>query len=170
MTGSASFENRLLSVAEREMVAQTRPSGVGKLSKDDLQALARRLRDARDRAKRMAHQQRREISGKAAPRGASAARDNLGTEAKAQVLANALQRVSLALRKLTAPTQAELIRKAVARKQAAATPQRFSGGQGGAEKARPLNRRLSQSADGGWATLRGRFTYEVGPTSEDRAL
>ncbi len=128
MTGSASSEDRLLSIAEREMVAQTRPSGVGKLSKDDLQALARRLRDARDRAKRMAHQQRREISGKAAPRGASAARDNLGTEAKAQVLANALQRVSLALRKLTAPTQAELIRKAVARKQAAATAQHPASG------------------------------------------
>jgi len=117
-------EDRLLSVAEREMVAQTRPPGIAGRSKDELQALGKRLRQARNRARRIARQQSREISGKAQqPRGAIPARDNTGTEAKAQVLVDALQRVTLAMRKLTAPTQAELTRKAAERKRAAPTTQ-----------------------------------------------
>ena len=50
---------------------------------------------------------------------ATPARDNTGTEAKAQVLVDALKRVTGALRKLAAPTQAELTRKAAASKRAA---------------------------------------------------
>jgi hypothetical protein len=114
-------EDRLLSIAEREMVAQTRSPGIASRSKDELQALGKRLREARGRARRIARQQSREISGKARPRGATAARDNTGSEAKAEVLVDALRRVTGALRKLTAPTQAELTRKAVARKRAAPT-------------------------------------------------
>lgn len=116
-------EDRLLSMAEREMVDQTRPPVIAGQSKDELQALAKRLREARDRARRIARQQSREISGKGRPRGATPARDNTGTEAKAQVLVDALQRVTLALRKLAAPTQAELTRKAAERKRAAPTTQ-----------------------------------------------
>ena len=112
-------EDRLLSVAEREMVAETRPPEIASRSKEELQTLGKRLREARDRARRIARQQSREISGKGQPRGATPARDKAGTEAKAQVLVDALQRVTEALRKLTAPTQAELTRKAVARKRAA---------------------------------------------------
>jgi hypothetical protein len=121
MSESSNPEDRLLDLTEREMVAQTRASGLTELSKDDLQALGKRLRKARDRARRIAHQQSREISGKGLPRGATPARDNTGTEAKAQVLVDALKRVTTALRKLTAPTQAELLRKAIERKRAAPT-------------------------------------------------
>lgn len=116
-------EDRLLSVAEREMVEQTKPPGAAELSKDDLQALVKRLRQARDRARRIARQQSLEMSGKGEPRGATPARDKAGSEAKAEVLVEALQRVTLALRKLTAPTQAELLRKAAERKHASATTQ-----------------------------------------------
>ena len=47
-------EDRLLGGAEREMVAQTRPPGVGLMSKEQLQALGKRLREARDRSRRSA--------------------------------------------------------------------------------------------------------------------
>ncbi len=116
-------ENRLLSVVEREMVEQTKSPALDELSKDALRALAKRLRSARDRARRIGRQQKREIRGKADPKGAVPARDNVGTEAKAQVLVEAVNRVAGALRKLNAPTQAELTRKAARMKRAAATPQ-----------------------------------------------
>lgn len=112
-------EDRLLTAAEQEIVAQTRPPGVASRSADELKALGKLLRSARDRARRISRQQMREIRGKAAPRGAAPARDNTGTEAKTQVLVDALKRVTQALRKLNAPTQAELTRKATERKRAA---------------------------------------------------
>ena len=123
MNQPSSPEDRLLSVAEREMVAQTRPPSITGRSKDELQALGKRLREARDRARRIARQQSREIRGKGEPRGATPARENIGTEAKAELLVDALKRVTLALRKLTAPTQSELTRKALERKRAASTTQ-----------------------------------------------
>jgi hypothetical protein len=128
MSEHSDSEDRLLSVAEREMVAQTTLPVVAALSKEELQALGKRLREARDRARRIGRQQKREIRGKAAPRGATPARENAGTEAKAEVLVTALKRVTQALRKLTAPTQAELTRKAVATKRAAATTQHPTSG------------------------------------------
>ena len=52
------------------------------------------MREARDRARNIASQQRREMRGKAEPRGATPARDDAGTFAKEQVLADALKRVT----------------------------------------------------------------------------
>jgi hypothetical protein len=100
MSATSGPEGRLLSIAEREMVEQTMPPGIDRLPKAELQALGRRLREARDRARRIGRQQQREIRHKAEPRGATPARDNSGTEAKAQVLVDALKRVTAALRKL----------------------------------------------------------------------
>jgi hypothetical protein len=51
------IEDRLLSAAEREMVAQTKPPVVGQLSEEALQALGKRLREARDRSRRLASRQ-----------------------------------------------------------------------------------------------------------------
>jgi hypothetical protein len=118
MSETSNSEDRLLSVAEREMVAQTRPPGIAKRSKAELQDLGKRLREARDRARRMGSQQKREMRGKAKPRGAAPARENAGTEAKTQVLVDALKRVTAALRKLNAPKPADVLRKALAKKQA----------------------------------------------------
>ncbi len=101
-------EDRLLSAAEQEIVAQTRLPGITGHSADELKALGKPLRESRDRARRIGRQQMREIRWKAEPRGAAPARDNTGTEAKAQVLVDALKRVTQALRKLNAATQAEL--------------------------------------------------------------
>jgi hypothetical protein len=93
-------EERLLSAAEREMVAQTRPPGVSQMSRVELQALGTRLREARDRSRRIASQQQREMRGKTAPRGAAPARDNTGSLRKTAALVGALKRVTAALRKL----------------------------------------------------------------------
>jgi len=86
-----------------------------------LEALAKRLRSARDRVPRIGRQQKLEIRGKADPKGSVPARDNAGTEAKAQALVEALKRVTETLRKLNVPTQAQIMRKAAAMKRAAPT-------------------------------------------------
>lgn len=54
----------------------------------------------RDRSRRMASQQQREMRGKTVPRGAAPARDNTGSLRKNAVLIDALKRVTAALRKL----------------------------------------------------------------------
>jgi type VI protein secretion system component VasK len=126
MTEQSNPEDRLLSLPERELVDQTRPPVIGGRSKEELHALAKRLRQARDRARRIGRQQTREIRGKADPKGATPARDNAGTEAKAQV--EALGRVTAALRQLDAPTQAEVLRKAAAMKRSVTAPRHPSGG------------------------------------------
>ncbi len=128
MSEHSNAEDRLFSITEQEMVEQTRPPIVDSLSKDALQALAKRLRSARDRARRIGRRQTLEIRGKADPKGATPARENAGTEAKAQALVIALGRVTETLRKLNAPTQAELTRKAAARKRAAPVTQHPGGG------------------------------------------
>jgi hypothetical protein len=120
MSEHSNPDDRLFSIAERDMVDQTSPLALDKLSKEALQSLAKRLRSARDRARRIGRQQRREIRGKADPKGNQPARDNAGTEAKAQALVEALNRVSGAIRKLKAPTQAQLTRKAAGMKRSAA--------------------------------------------------
>ena len=95
MSGSLNAdEARLLTGAEQEAVGLTLQPAIAGLSRQDLQGLARRLREARDRARAIAAQQRREMRGKAEPRGATPARDDAGTIAKEQVLADALKRVT----------------------------------------------------------------------------
>lgn len=89
---------RLLTTSEQEAVNLTLHPAIVGLSRQDLQALARRLREARDRARAIASQQRREMRGKSEPRGATAARDDVGTIAKEQVLADAVKRITEQLR------------------------------------------------------------------------
>jgi hypothetical protein len=103
MDAKTDREERLLSAAEREMVAQTRPPGVSQMSRVELQALGKRLREARDRSRRIASQQQREMRGKADPRGAAPAHDNTGSLSKTTVLVGALKRVTAGLRKLNKP-------------------------------------------------------------------
>jgi len=95
MNGTLSAdEARLLTTAEQELVGLTLHPAITGLSRHDLQALGRRLREARDRARTIASQQRREMRGKAEPRGTTPARDDAGTVAKEQILADALKRVT----------------------------------------------------------------------------
>lgn len=115
MSGSNENEDRMLTVAEREMVAQTRLPAVEALARDDIQALGKRLREARDCSRSIASQQQREMRGKSDPRGAAPARDNTGSEGKTE----ALKRLTAALRRLNRPTANQVLRKALEAKTAA---------------------------------------------------
>jgi hypothetical protein len=97
MNDAVKLEARLLSGAELELVAVTRPPEIERQSVDALKSVARRLREAHDRAKSIGTRQAREMRGKAEPRGAKLAKDNLGTVAKAQALRDALDRVEAEL-------------------------------------------------------------------------
>ena len=87
------LEAKLLSAAELEVVNATRPPAIEQASDEQLKVLAQRLRRARDRAKDIGARQKREMRGKADPRGTKPTRDNTGTLAKAQVLGEAIGRV-----------------------------------------------------------------------------
>jgi hypothetical protein len=102
MTDAARLEARLLTAAELELVALTRPPEIERRSADELKAAARRLREAANRAKAIAERQQREIRGKAAPHGARPAKDNLGTIGKSQALRAALDRVEAEQRRRAA--------------------------------------------------------------------
>jgi hypothetical protein len=104
LSEAAKLEARLLSGAELELVAITRPPEIERQSVDELKAAARRLREAHDRAKAIGTRQAREMRGKAEPRGATPAKDNSGTVGKAQALREALDRVEAELgRRVAAP-------------------------------------------------------------------
>lgn len=94
MSIAISTERRLLTEAEFGLVAQTHYPQICGLGQDELGALARQLREYRRKAQSIARQQRREMRGKAEPRGTRPARDNSGTTVKAQILSDALQRVN----------------------------------------------------------------------------
>jgi hypothetical protein len=74
------------------------------MSREELQGLGKRLREARDRSRRIASQQQREMRGKTEPRRAAPARDNSGSLGKTELLVGALKRVTAALRRLDKPT------------------------------------------------------------------
>ena len=97
MNDAAKLEARLLTAAEIELVAVTRPPEIERQSVDELKTAARRLREAHDRATAIGTRRAREMRGKAEPRGAKPAQDNLGTMAKAQALRDALERVEAEL-------------------------------------------------------------------------
>jgi hypothetical protein len=99
MNDAVKLEARLLTAAELELVAVTQPPEIERQSIDELKAAARRLREAHDRAKAIGTRQAREMRGKAEPRGATPAKDNSGTVAKAQALRDAIERVEAELRR-----------------------------------------------------------------------
>ena len=99
MNDTAKLEARLLTAAEVELVAVTRPPEIERQSVDVLKAAARRLREAHDRAKAIGTRQAREMRGKAEPRGATPAKDNSGTVGEAQALRDALDRVEAELKR-----------------------------------------------------------------------
>lgn len=92
-------ERRLLTEAEFETVQPTHYPDICRLSRDELVALAGRLRDYRNKARDIARQQRREMRGKAAARGARPAADNTGTARKQTIFSGALKRVSRELKR-----------------------------------------------------------------------
>lgn len=117
MSINASTEKRLLTADEHQVVERSHYPHISGLDRDELVDVARRLRSFRNKARDIAHRQRREIRGKAEPRGVQPARENSGTEMKRRIFAGALKRVNRELARFAAaerkPRQAELARRAL---------------------------------------------------------
>jgi hypothetical protein len=94
MGRSLRHERQVLTTDEIALVDASHHPGLGALSDKDLAELRRHVRDRRDRARDIAARPRREMRGKADPRGAKPASDNTGTREKRDVLAAALQRLN----------------------------------------------------------------------------
>ncbi|HEY4848580.1 MAG TPA: hypothetical protein VIH87_12515 [Methylocella sp.] len=94
MARSIKHERRLLGADELTLVEKTHHPALGLLPDQDLAELRKLLRERRDRAQDIAARQRRELRGKAAPKGARAATDDSGTREKRDVLAAAMQRLN----------------------------------------------------------------------------
>jgi len=94
MSVPVSTERRMLTETEFEAVRQTHYPEVCDLSRDELTSLARRIREYRNKARDVSRQQRREMRGKADPRGARPAADITGTTVKKRILAGAMKRVN----------------------------------------------------------------------------
>ncbi|MDQ6702713.1 MAG: hypothetical protein M3Z96_06235 [Pseudomonadota bacterium] len=94
MARSIQQERRLLSADELTLVEKTHHPALGLLPYQDLAELRKLVRERRDRAQDIAARQRRELRGKAAPKGARAATDDSGTREKRGVLAAAMQRLN----------------------------------------------------------------------------
>jgi hypothetical protein len=122
MSVPVATEQRMLTQTEFEVVQQTHYPAIAELARDDLANAARRLRDYRDKARDVARQQRREMRGKAAPRGTRAATDNTGTAIKRQIFASALKRVNRELGRTAKDEQradqSEIARRALQLKRA----------------------------------------------------
>ncbi len=85
---------RLLTADEWQLVQKSHHPAIQSLSDADLSDLAKRIRERRDRAQSEAHRQRREIRGKADPKGAKAVSKDSGTRAKLEVLAMGVRSVN----------------------------------------------------------------------------
>jgi hypothetical protein len=136
---------RLLSAAELEVVNATQPPAIEQASNEQLKVLAQRLRRARDRAKDIGARQKREMRGKADPRGTKATRDNTGTLAKAQVLGEAIERVEEELSRrenltTATTTQADLSRHALELKLSHPAPPHLGSGRAASEGMKPKER------------------------------
>ncbi len=87
-------EARALSADERELVDKSRHPAIQALSDSELSDLVKLMRERRDRARTMAERKRREMRGKAAPRGAEPAQAEEGSKLKQAVLAAAMKRAN----------------------------------------------------------------------------
>ena len=87
------LELRALSADERELVDMSGARSVKAMTDTQLSNLQKRLRTKRDRARTVAERQRRELRGKARPRGAAPSTADDGSRLKLTVLTAALARL-----------------------------------------------------------------------------
>jgi hypothetical protein len=142
MARSTKHERRLLSADELTLVERTHHPALGQLPDQELTELRKLIRERRDRAQDIAARQRRELRGKAAPKGARPAADDSGTREKHRLLAAAMQR----LNKEATRREAKAVREALAastmhalelRRAAEATAMRPPAGRSGNEGMNP---------------------------------
>ena len=94
MGRSLRHERQVLAADEIALVEASHHPALGALSDKDLADLRKHIRDRRDRARDIAARQRREMRGKADPRGAKPVADDTGSREKRDVLAAAMQRIN----------------------------------------------------------------------------
>lgn len=94
MAVSQKQEQRLLTKDELELVQKSRHPGVQELSDKELRDVTKLLRERRDKVQSDAHRIRREMRGKAAPKGAQPVTKDHGTKAKLSVLAMGMRRLN----------------------------------------------------------------------------
>lgn len=116
-------EDRILTGAERDAVRQSRHPELQTLDREAVLALARRLRDYRDKSRDVARERRRSQRGKADPRGANPTPAEEGLLRKKQVFATAMKRVNSRIAVLEAGSRrqrtTEFLRESLRRKRAA---------------------------------------------------
>lgn len=94
MAISTKAEARALTSEELDLVKQTHHPALQDVSDSDLSKLLSLLRERRNRARDQKSQQRRELRGKSAPKGATPAEGYKGNKVKAQLLAAAVARAN----------------------------------------------------------------------------
>lgn len=116
-------EERALDKDERELVAKSHHPALQDLDDKELSSLVKLLRERRDKAGGEVQRRRREMRGKAAPKGAEPAASASGNKAKLEVLATAMRRLNSEAarrgRMASQVSQAELSQKALKLKQKA---------------------------------------------------
>lgn len=128
MSLSKAEEKRMLTADEFEAVNRSRYPAIRELGRKDLSELVAALRRHRDKARDLSRQQRREMRGKAEPRGPKPAADNSGGAMKDQIFAGAVKRVNREIARHDSAerrsAQSEKSRHALALKKAGDKPAR----------------------------------------------
>jgi hypothetical protein len=125
MTASRKSEHRALSQDEHELIDRTHRPALTALKQDELSQLIALVRERRDRARDIAHRQRRQVRGKDRAKRAVPENADAGKRLKAAILGEALARLSEERSRRTA--RSDLIasaRKALALKRAASRQSR----------------------------------------------
>ena len=94
MAISRKEEARALDADERELVEKSHHPAVGNLPEGELAELLKLVRGRREKAKTQAQQRRREMRGKAQPKGAAPSVSDTGSKQKLAVLAMAVRRLN----------------------------------------------------------------------------
>ena len=94
MAISRKEEARALDADERELVEKSHHPAVGSVSDKELSTLVKLVRERREKAKTQAQQRRREMRGKAQPKGAIPSASDTGSREKLAVLAMAVRRLN----------------------------------------------------------------------------
>lgn len=114
MSLSRREEERALSKDEHELVDKTHHPALQELEDKELSSLIRLLRDRRDKARSVVQRRKREMRGKAAPRGVEPATSATGNKIKLEVLSTAMRRLnSERTRRERMNSQVELSRRAL---------------------------------------------------------
>jgi hypothetical protein len=107
MSISIATERSLLNHEEFEAIKATHYPFISNLSAEELRSAARDLRQHRDKAQTIARNRRREMRGKADPRGESPVRHDAHAWQRKQVFVQAVKRLNRELSRLNAAEQAQ---------------------------------------------------------------